>query len=141
MKVVIDTNIVIKMIRPNSPCFWIRKALERQQLTLCVTTDILEEYEEILAEFYDQRTVDLFFDALDLLPNVQFVSKYFFFRLIPQDQDDEKFADCAIATNAHYLVTNDKHFNPLKKLPFPIVQIVNENEFQDIFEEYLKTKT
>jgi uncharacterized protein len=52
--------------------------------------------------------------------------------LIPQDQDDEKFADCAIAISADYLVTNDKHFNVLKKVPFPIVRVVNEKEFQAI---------
>jgi hypothetical protein len=39
----------------------------------------------------------LFLDALDLLPNVEYLSKSYSFRLIPNDQDDEKFADCAIA--------------------------------------------
>jgi uncharacterized protein len=132
MKVVIDTNVLLKMVSPRSSAYWIRKALENQQLTLCVTTDILEEYEEILTEFYDATAAELFLDALDLLPNVHYLSKSYFFRLIPQDQDDEKFADCAIAISADYLVTNDKHFNVLKKVPFPIVRVVNEKEFHAI---------
>jgi predicted nucleic acid-binding protein len=37
------------------------------------------------------------------------------------DQDDEKFADCAIVSNADYLVTNDRHFEVLKTIQFPII--------------------
>ena len=73
-------------------------------------------------------------DALQLLPNLIYIRKDIFFRLIPLDQDDEKFADCAIAVSADYLVTNDRHFNPLKKLPFPVLKIVNEDEFRTLFE-------
>ncbi len=132
MKVVIDTNILIKMLKSKSSAYWIRKALENQHLTLCVTTDILDEYEEILTRFYDELTVELFMDALVLLPNVHYQLKSYYFRLIPVDQDDEKFADCAIAAGATYLVTNDKHFNVLKKVPFPKVQVVNEMDFKTI---------
>ena len=94
LKVVIDTNVLIKMLGPRSSCYWIRKAIENRQLTLCLTSDILEEYEEILTRFYDAKAAELFLDVLDLLPNVIYLSKSYFFRLIPQDQDDEKFADC-----------------------------------------------
>jgi predicted nucleic acid-binding protein len=33
---------------------------------------------------------------------------------------------------ADYLVTNDKHFNILKRTSFPIVKVVNEDEFKNI---------
>jgi predicted nucleic acid-binding protein len=120
------------MLKAKSSAYWIRKALENQLLTLCVTNDILEEYEEILSQFYDEWTVELFMDALVLLPNVHYQLKSYYFRLIPIDQDDEKFADCAIAAGATYLVTNDKHFNVLKKVPFPRIIVVNEVEFRVI---------
>ena len=132
MKVVIDTNILIKMLGPRSSCYWIRKALENRQLALCLTTDILNEYEEILTRFYDAKTAALFLDALDSLPNIHYISKSYFFKLIPQDQDEEKFADCAIAIGADYIVTNDRHFNVLKTVAFPIVRVVNEDEFKQI---------
>ena len=38
-------------------------------------------------------------DALQIMPNLMYIRKDIFFRLIPQDQDDEKFADCAIAVS------------------------------------------
>ncbi len=132
MKVVIDTNVLLKMVTPRSSAYWMRKCLEEQKFILCVTTDILDEYEEILGSFYDALVAELFLDAIQLLPNIQYQSKSFWFRLIPTDEDDEKFADCAIATGADYLVTNDKHFNVLKRLKFPVVNVVSEEEFKEI---------
>ncbi len=135
MKVVIDSNVLLNAVFPGSKNYWIRKALEQQQLTLCLTTDILNEYEEVLGDFYDPTTADLFLSALEVLPNLIQVRKYYFWQLIPEDPDDEKFADCAVAVGADYLVTNDRHFNPIKKIPFPKINIVNETEFRQIFEE------
>ncbi len=135
MKVVIDTNVLLATIYPGSKNYWIRQALQRQQLTLCVTTDILDEYAEILEDYYDAETADLFLSALEILPNILYINRYYFWQLIPADPDDEKFADCAIAAGAEYLVTNDRHFNPLKKMVFPKINIVNEDEFREVFEE------
>ena len=137
MKIVLDTNVLINSFLPQSKNYWIWKALEAQQLTLCVTTDILLEYEEIITQRYKDALLATFvLDALQIMPNLMYIRKDIFFRLIPQDQDDEKFADCAIAVSADYLVTNDRHFNPLKTLPFPVLKIVNEDEFKTIFEAF-----
>ena len=45
------------------------------------------------------------------------------------DKDDNKFVDCAIAGNAKFIVTNDKHFNALKDIHFPIVDVVSSADF------------
>lgn len=42
---------------------------------------------------------------------------------------DNKFVDCAIASNADYLVTNDKHFDILKKVDFPKVNTIKIDKF------------
>ncbi len=49
--------------------------------------------------------------------------------LLPADSDDNKFVDCAVASDAEYIVTNDKHFNPLKEIPLPKVEIIKIAEF------------
>ena len=46
------------------------------------------------------------------------------------DPDDNKFVDIAISSNSTYLVTNDHHFDVLKQLDFPSVNIVSLKEFQ-----------
>jgi predicted nucleic acid-binding protein len=51
---------------------------------------------------------------------------------VEKDADDNKFVDLTIAGNADYLVTNDKHFNPLKTIDFPKINIVSINEFKSI---------
>ena len=138
MKVVIDTNVILNAIYRKSNNYWIREALEKQQLMLCVTTDILDEYAEMITRFHDAETSDLFLAVIDLFPNVIQVNKYYFWQLIPQDQDDEKFVDCAVACGADFLVTNDRHFRHLKKLPYPKINVVNEDEFKVIFENFIR---
>ncbi len=135
MKVVIDTNVLLSAIYRTSKNYWIRQALERHQITLCITTDILDEYAEVFADYYDPRTAEFFLSALEVLPNILYINKYYFWQLIPQDEDDEKFADCSIAAGAEYLVTNDRHFRHLKDLTFPRINVVNEDEFRAIFEK------
>ena len=70
MKVVIDTNIMLNAIYPGSKNYWIRKAMEFQQIDLCITTDILDEYAEIIERFFDEETANLFLSALEILPNI-----------------------------------------------------------------------
>ena len=48
---------------------------------------------------------------------------------IYDDPDDNKFVDCAVAAQAEYIVTNDKHFNVLNNLPWPKLVVLNIKEF------------
>lgn len=54
---------------------------------------------------------------------------HFHFQLITRDEDDNKFVDCAIAANASYIVTEDKHFNVLSTIDFPKVDVINLDTF------------
>lgn len=79
-----------------------------------MTTDILEEYDEIIEWGFRRR--DIAYSVLEALINSPFVEKInvsFFWWLITVDPDDNKFSDCAIAAGANYLVTEDRHFDVL----------------------------
>jgi predicted nucleic acid-binding protein len=54
---------------------------------------------------------------------------YFRWDLI-SDHDDNKFVDCYIAAGAHYLISHDRHFNVLKSVNFPKVNVVRIEEFE-----------
>lgn len=54
---------------------------------------------------------------------------HFRFHLIKSDEDDNKFVDCAIAANARYIVTEDHHFDVLKSIEFPVVDIIRIDKF------------
>ena len=48
------------------------------------------------------------------------------------DADDNKFVDCAIASDTNYLVTNDKHFDILQSIEFPKVETITARDFLSI---------
>lgn len=100
-----------------------------------LTSDILLEYEEKIADIFDKSVAELIIGALELLSNVHKVQTYYNFEIIRDDPDDNKFVDCAIASNAHYLVSNDKHFRVLKKLEFPRVNLLKIEEFKELLDQ------
>ena len=73
--------------------------------------------------------------ALPNLKNAVKISPTYRFLLIKADPDDDKFVDCAIAGNADFIVTHDGHFNVLKTIDFPVVEIVTIDEFREILNE------
>jgi predicted nucleic acid-binding protein len=52
-----------------------------------------------------------------------------YFNLISVDPDDNKFVDCAVAANAKFVVTDDGHFDLLKQIDFPKVNIIGLDDF------------
>jgi len=132
MKLVIDTNILWVSVSRRSKTNWLFQDLIKGKFTLCVTSDILDEYAEIIERKMGHKTAETVLKLLGELENVEFVTKYFQWQFITTDYDDNKFVDCAIACNAHYLATNDKHFNVLKKVEFPKVNVINLKELTNI---------
>ena len=136
--VVLDTNILMVSFLPHHKHFWLYKALENGHFTLLLSNEILEEYYEKIAERYNMVIADMLTFALPNLKNTVQVSPTYRFLLIKADPDDDKFVDCAIAGNADFIVTHDGHFNVLKSIAFPVVEIVTIEEFKGILDEYLK---
>jgi predicted nucleic acid-binding protein len=54
MNVVLDTNVLLVAVSPRSPFHWIIEELEKGTYQLCVTTDILVEYMEIIQRHMGQ---------------------------------------------------------------------------------------
>lgn len=97
---------------------------------LCVTDDILNEYEEIIARKTGSKEIaQNVVSAILNRRNVQHVEVFYHFELIKEDFDDNKFVDCAIKANAKYIVSNDAHFRVLKEIPFPHVDVINIDRF------------
>lgn len=128
-KVVIDTNVLLVSISEKSELHWVFKSLIEKQYTLCVTTEILDEYAEILERYMGTEVSESVLGVIENLSNIDLITTYFRFRLL-QDEDDDKFVDCAIASNAAFIVTHDKDFNPLKDIEFPKVEIIDSNAFK-----------
>ena len=98
---------------------------------MCVTTDILNEYEEIIGYHLGKVLASNLLQLIENAPNVRLITKYFKWNLINADPDDNKFVDCAISANAKFLVSDDKHFRILKKISFPKVELLTADEFRE----------
>ena len=129
IKLVIDTNVILVSISSKSKYHWIFKKLLEQKYSICVTESILYEYEEIISKKFSKTVAKNFIRTLLLLPNVEFVKIFYEWGLIRTDKDDNKFVDCAISSNADYILTEDNHFNQLQKIDFPKVNVININKF------------
>ncbi|MBO0935292.1 putative toxin-antitoxin system toxin component, PIN family [Fibrella sp. HMF5335] len=135
MRVVVDTNILLVSVSERSPYHLIFELFVEGRYTLCVTTEILDEYAEILTVQANSTVSNATLETIENAQNVSFTTRYFAFDLIKVDPDDNKFVDCAIASNADFIVTNDSHFGVLKAIPFPQVKVISINTFMDLLEK------
>ncbi len=124
LRLVLDTNVFLVSILPHHKYWWLFGALLQQKYTLLLTNEILEEYYEKCIQKYGVSLSEQRLDFLLELSNIELLTIYFNWNLITADPDDNKFVDCAVAGQADYLVTHDKHFNILLEIPFPEVNII-----------------
>ena len=131
-RIVLDTNCLLAILSKRGNYFPVWQGLHEGKYTLCVSNEILEEYEEIICNKTNPIIASNVIQMLINSPYVQFVDTFFHFHLIEQDKDDNKFVDCAIAANARFIVSEDAHFKHLKDIPFPYVEVVRLKEFMDL---------
>ena len=130
LKIVLDTNILIAVIGRKSPFRWIFDSIIEGKIVLCVSNEILFEYQEILTTKTSAAVAENVVNFITVNPFTVKAETYFNFGLIADDADDNKFVDCAITSNALCLVSNDKHFQVLKSIEFPKVIALRLNEFE-----------
>ncbi len=136
LSIVLDTNVFLVAFSRRSKYNWILQALLNEQYQLCLTTDIAFEYLEVVLRHGGRQAAHQVALFLERTEQVVWVHKYYAWRLIEADLDDNKFVDCAVAVNADYLVTEDQHFNVLQDIPFPTVRVLDIAGFQRVLEEY-----
>ena len=135
--IVIDTNCLISSLKRTSIYYPIWRDFMLGKYCLCFSDEILDEYEEII----EQRTgsseiAHSVVNAIINRSNTRHIEVYYHFNLIETDKDDNKFVDCAIKATAKYIVSNDHHFDILKQIPFPKVEVIDINRFMEELSKY-----
>ena len=132
MRIVLDTNCLLPAVFPRSMYHWVWKSFREGAYTLCISNEIIAEYEEVLSRMYPPAMTESAIEILLNARNVEKVIPYYKWNLISADPDDNKFVECALNAGADYIVTNDKHFNVLKEIDFPPVKVVDIVEFREM---------
>ncbi len=127
--VVIDTNCLLQIIARKSPYRPIWDAFLTNKYQLCVSNEILDEYQGVLSQQITSSVAENVVLMILNRDNVRLVDPHFHMELIAADPDDNKFVDCAFAVGADYLVSEDSHFKVLRTIPFPQLNLVTLDEF------------
>lgn len=127
--IVLDTNVLLMAVSSRSVYHKVWQAFLDGDYTLCVTNEIVEEYVEVLARNINIRVAEVVVYTILTRWNVRKLDPHFRFRMIKADEDDNKFVDCAIVANAGYIVTEDHHFDVLREIKFPAVNIIGIEDF------------
>lgn len=128
-RIVLDTNCLLASLSRHSEYYPVWKGLQTGKYVLCLSNDILEEYEEIIGLKTSPEVARNVVALLLKSRYVEFVDAYFKWRLIEADHDDDKFVDCAFAANATFIVSDDKHFEVLEKIAFPKIAVLKLRQF------------
>jgi predicted nucleic acid-binding protein len=135
MKIVLDSNILVVAIGQRSRFRPIWQAFLDERYQLILTGEILLEYEEILQEHAAPGAHEIVLQIFADSANILYKRIFYQWNAIIADADDNKFFDAAVAANVDFLVTNDGHFNEVKRLSFPKVTIVSADEFLRLLEK------
>lgn len=137
MKVVIDSNIFVSALWGGKP-YAVLARVANELDTLFVTDDIITEIEETLKkpEFkkpkynITQDRIDTVLDTIRRLGQKTVVLPQHNATGASRDKDDDMYLECALAANADYIVSGDKHLRELKE--YKNIKIVNAGEYLEI---------
>jgi len=128
--IVLDTNCLVSSLSRNSRYYPVWKSFIEGNYVLCVTDEILNEYQEIITQLTGSSEIaNNVVLAILNRSNCRHLTVYYRFNLITADLDDNKFVDCAIKANARCIVSNDHHFKELETIQFPRVDVVGLEQF------------
>lgn len=132
MRIVIDTNVLISGVFFGGFPRKILSAVVEQKITACATTEIINEYEEIVQEMINRKQGHInktilspLIKAMEIVEPVTHVE-------ICRDRDDNKFLGCAKDSHALYIVSGDRDLLVIEE--YEDIQITTAKDF---YEQYL----
>ncbi len=143
MNIVLDTNVIISGLlwlgAPNR----ILQLIEKGEIKLCLTPQILKEVQEVLKRPKFLLRIKICRTSTEeLIADISKIAKLFSDIKIPpvvkEDPDDDQILSCALVANAQFIITGDAHLLKLKK--FAGIPIITPHKFLKLL-SHLETKT
>ena len=131
IRAVLDTNIYVSALfwKQGNPHRIIQKGID-EEIEIFASEEIIEELRKILKRDFNEndelikRQINfllLFVDTAEINQKIE---------IVKEDADDNKIIECAIASNAKFIVSGDNHLLKIRK--FRDIKIVSPKEFLDI---------
>lgn len=124
---VLDTNIFISSV------FWdgdsyriVQKALDNE-IIVFISKEIINEIKRVLARDFNltNHEIDNIIDAIALFTHLIETKEKV--DIIKEDDEDNCIIECALASDARFIITQDNHLLRLKN--FRNIKILNPSEF------------
>ncbi len=127
MRIVIDTNVLISGVFFGGFPRNVLSSVVNGKIIACATTEIINEYEEIILEMIDRKQGHISRGILTPLITVMEIIEPVTQVEICRDPDDNKFLGCAKDSRSLFIVSGDKDLLVIGK--YEDVQIVTAKEF------------
>jgi putative PIN family toxin of toxin-antitoxin system len=134
MKVIIDTNVLISAAilgrKPEAVVLWV---VNRRDVQWVVSEEILTEYKEVLSRprfKLNPQQQERWFKVLEEATTVVTVEPE---ANVSKDNKDAKFLSCSLASQADFLITDDREFREAQ--PLTQTTIVSVALFQRLIGE------
>jgi putative PIN family toxin of toxin-antitoxin system len=134
MKIVLDTNVFISGIFFGGPPSDILESWRQYKIRIVLTEQILEEYHRVgeeLSTKYPSISIESIIELFTIFG--EFVETKGFSETICEDPDDNKFIECALASQSKLIISGDKHL--LKISGYKGIEVLKPRGFID---NYLK---
>ena len=130
MKIVLDTNVFISGIFFSGPPSQILQSWRQSKTKIVLTEQILAEYQRIGAELsakYPSVNIEPIIELFTIFG--EFVETRGISETICEDPDDNKFIECAIASQSKLIVSGDKHL--LNISGYKEIEVLKPRKFVD----------
>jgi len=128
--VVLDSNIYISSIFWDSGAYIIVSKAINQEITAYRSNHITDEIKRVLARDFglNEQEIDDIVNSIHQFTNHTTPKERI--EVIKDDPDDDRILECAVACNAKYIISYNKHLLKLKE--FRSIRILAPKEFLGI---------
>ncbi|MFB6134329.1 MAG: putative toxin-antitoxin system toxin component, PIN family [Halanaeroarchaeum sp.] len=114
VKVVFDTNVLISATLSDGPPYQLLERAEAGNIRSVTSPGIIEETRDVLNRDripFSEDRIDEFVEKMLSVSLV--VDPDIHLEVVDDDPDDDKIVECAVAADADYLVSGDRHLREL----------------------------
>ena len=130
-RIVLDTNVIVSALVFGGVPRTVLELAESGQCELFYSEPIQNEVRRVLAEKFNWTSAMLH-EVLPVVWNMgELVTPRIAVHVVRDDPDDDGILECAIAANASFIVSGDRHLLALRN--YKSISIVNPRQFLEAY--------